>query len=466
MRILEILFIALLSIQLLVLMTGVLKETLIRKWFWIIPLIVLILHLFIEGYRWQMFPGYFLSLLLLLSLFSKKEPGKLVRTLRNTCLILLLILTVALPAVLPVLSFSNDSDAYGVGVNEMQVFDKSREEILTKNPDDFREVSVRLFYPSTEKNTGYTNYTPNFEKVKKAYEKKLGWPPFLLEYLKYFKIEAGENAELVTSEKFPLVIYSHGLTNNYTEATGRMAKLAGRGYVVVAINHTYSSDYAILSNGEMVVYKALSQLGDPIEKIDSVKTILADQWVDDAKSVIKKLRQSKYSESIDFNSIGLVGFSAGGTMATLGSHTMDNVKAAINLDGTPRGLNSELKPLSPQLFMFSEPIYYSDAQINAWGITREMIDAPLRLIDDRSKKILSEAPEKSYIVRIPGTLHSNFIEYPLISPLSSILEIGGSIDSWKCYRMINEMIYAFLDEKLKNKPTEFPKFQDVSITEN
>ena len=208
------------------------------------------------------------------------------------------------------------------------------------------------------------------------------------------------------------------------------------------------------------------QLGNQIEKVDSVKTIIANQWVEDVQSLIEHLKTTEYSDAIDFNTIGLIGFSAGGTMSTLGSYKIDNVKAAINLDGTPRGIDFHEKPQCPQLFMFSEPEQFSDAQIEAWGITREMIDGPIRLINERAEEILSDAPETSYIVRISGTKHSNFIEYSLISPLSKELDIGGSINSGKCYEMINEMLYAFLDKNLKNKSIGFPGFQEVEVTKN
>lgn len=466
MRTLEFILVLLLIIHVVLILFRFFDKWGLKNYFIVLPFLLVILHLMLEGYRWQMIPAYFLLFLLLWGVFVKKRPHKYVRILRNIGLLLVLGPAIFLPNVLPVLSFENDNGDYRVGVEKIYVIDEDRPEILTDDPNDVRVIAVRLFYPAENGSAGNTDYIPDFETIKSTYQKKLGWPPVLLEYLKYFEIEAIENAAISSSEKFPLVIYSHGLTNNYTEASGRMMKLASRGYIVAAVNHTYSSDYALFPDGRMVGYKALSILGDPIEKVDSVKTIIANQWVGDTKSVIAQLRQSRYSGSVDFNSIGLLGFSAGGTMATLGSYTIKNVKAAINLDGTPRGINDSLIPKCPQLFMFSEPVYYTDAQIEAWGITREMIDAPLRLIDERSKEVLLDSPGNSYIVRIPGTKHSNFIEYALISPLSNALEIGGSIDSWKCYDMINEMLYSFLDKNLKNKQVDFPEFPENELTKN
>ena len=463
MRTLEILLIIVLLLQFSIMVFGIRRPPKVRLYSSLLVLGVIILQLVFEGFRWQLIPAYASCFFIVLTFLLPSSSWKVLKMGRNFLLSLMLILAIALPMLLPVLEFENNQGEYSVGVKNIQFVDSDREEILTKDSTDYRNLTYRIFYPSTAQEGNFVDYIPNFERVKSAYQKKLGWPLFLLDYLEYFKIEATENAVHLDAQKFPLIIYSHGLTNNYTEAAGRMMKLAAKGYVVAAINHTYSSDYAILANGKVVGYKALSQLGDPIDKVDSVKTIIANQWLTDVRSVIGQLKQSKESQAIDFENIGLIGFSAGGTMATLGSYKIDHVKAAINLDGTPRGINFMNKPQCPQLFMFREPEEFSDAQIKAWGITREMIDAPIRLINQRAAKILSATPEASYIVRIPGTKHSNFIEYALISPLSQELDIGGSIDSWKCYDMINEMLYAFLDKNLKNKPVEFPEFQGVEI---
>ncbi len=463
MRTLEILLIIVLLIQFSIMVFGIRRPPKVRLNSSLLVLVAIILQLVFEGFRWQLIPAYASYFFIVLTFSLPSSSWKVLKMGRNFLLSLMLLLAIALPMLLPVLEFENNQGEYSVGVKNIQFVDSDREEILTKDSTDYRNLTYRIFYPSTAQKGNFVDYIPNFESVKSAYQKKLGWPLFLLDYLEYFKIEATENAEHFAAEKFPLVIYSHGLTNNYTEAGGRMMKLAAQGYVVVAINHTYSSDFAFLSNGEMVGYKALTTLGDPLEKVDSVKSILAHQWVNDAQSVIEQLKKTKNSESINFENIGLIGFSAGGTMANLGSYLIPHVNAAINLDGTPRGIDFSKRPNCPQLMLFSEPAHYTDAQIAAWGITREMIEDPIRLIRERADSILKRAPKLSYVAEIENTKHSNFIEYAMVSPISYQLGIGGEINSRYCYKIINEMILAFLDRNLKNKNTPFPEFEEVAV---
>jgi len=76
----------------------------------------------------------------------------------------------------------------------------------------------------------------------------------------------------------------------------------------VAIAYTYSKDYCILKSGELVGHKALFLLGDPIVKVDSVKTIIARQWEENAQFVIEELKRSDNSITVDFENRGLIGF--------------------------------------------------------------------------------------------------------------------------------------------------------------
>ncbi len=456
MRLFEIIFVALLSIHLIGLFVRIFNQK-SKKWFLLLTLLLFIFHLLIEGYRWQMIPSYLVMFSLILIYLYRRKIKKTISVVQNTILFFLVSLSVFLSFSLPVLQFKNLNNKYPVGIKSYKLIDKKRAEILTEKPDDFRELSIRVYYPTPLKHKETYPYIPNFEVIRHTYQKKLGWPSFLLDYLKLFTIDAKENAPQFENDLFPLIFYSHGLTNNYNEASGRLMNIASKGYVVVAINHSYSSDFAILSNKEVVGYMALSQLGDPIEKIDSVKTIIANQWLNDVSFVKDNLTDKQLSKNIDFENIGLMGFSAGGTMATLGSHKLDNIKASINLDGTPRGILETDMPKSPILAIFSEPLNFTDAQINAWGITRETVEAPKKLIQKRSMEVLNSAPEASYVITFPKTKHSNFIEYPLISPLSKYLDIGGNIDSKKSYEYLNNIIVAFLDENLKKSEEEHLK---------
>lgn len=465
MRTLEIIIVLLSTLYFLYGLLGYMRKYPKIKFIPVILIAAIGLHLFWEGYRWQMIPSYLIAILFIgHSLIYQKGKEKRSKWVFTGWFMIgiLQVVAILLPYGLPVIQFPNPPGPHIVGIKTLHLQDVERDEFLTPDSTDFREFMVRFYYPAKIKSGERAKYIPEFDDVVYAYEKKLGWPPELFSYLSLFEVHAFNDAEPLNSESFPLIIYSHGLSNNFTEASARLVNLASNGYVVAAINHTYSSDFSVFPDGRVKKFVSLSLLGDPIEKVDSTRTLRVNQWVNDFEFTIESLKENPEGIAIDFENIGLIGFSNGGSAATLASGSIENVKAAINLDGTPRGAIDSTAGDINYLFMTSERVHYSDQQLDAWGITREMVEGPVDLKENRMNEILTQ--KGGTLVHIPGTNHSNFIEYPLISPFSSLLEIGGSINSWKCYEMINELIYTTLDNALKAKNEPLPAFEEVEIT--
>ena len=396
-----------------------------------------------------MIPIYIgIVLLQLLVFFVKTDLFKWRR--RSSLVIIFLSLTMGifLSTALPVLTFRT-AGTHNVSIQDFQIVDVTRKEFFSQDEEDNRDFSLRVYYPTSSKKSANTSYFLDWEAIRPTFDKKLGWPDFMLNYLRLFSLEASQGKEIREGE-YPIVFYSHGLANNYTEASGRLLKIASKGYVVAALNHSYSSDFARLKSGKIVNYAHDSFLGKPIRQVDSLKTIIAQQWVDDVKSTIEYLKESKIAKSIDFSKICLIGFSAGGTMALMGAEQIENVRLVINLDGTPRGLKNYQNFPVPVLMMYSEKESFTDSQLKAWRVSREQIEAPQQLIDSRTAEILKGAPKKSKAKRINGIKHTNFIEYPLISPFSHYLGIGGEVDSKEFYDTLNSEIFMFFDENLKD----------------
>ncbi len=428
----------------------------IRKYLSFSLAALIAIHLMSEGYRWQMIPAYSLSFVYLLNSFIYKEDKSASKWLSIpgwSLAILFQLLALFLPWALPVIQFPEPPGEFIVGSQTLHIQDENRPEIMTEDSTDTREFMARLYYPAKEKTGAQAKYIPEFAKVKDAFQKKLGWPIPMIEYIELIEIHAYENAEILSNRAFPFIIYSHGLSNNYTEASARLTNLASKGYIVVAINHTYGSDFSVFPDGTIRSFKSQSRLGDPLDFVDSTRTIRVQQWVNDIKTSIEYLKDSKFSSQINFDKIGMIGFSNGGSAVTLASNTIDHVKAVVNLDGTPRGTLPDTSGIS-YLMMVSERQHYTDQQLAAWGITREFVTAPVDLKENRMKQILEKS--SGIWVRIHGTDHSNFIEYPLVSPLSAQLDIGGEVNSWTAYELINNFVYKVMDGKLKSNSKTLP----------
>jgi dienelactone hydrolase len=398
-----------------------------------------------------MIPAYFTSIVYLLNSFIYKEnrlSNKWVSIPGWSLVCILQLLAIFLPYALPVIQFPEPPGKYTVGIQTLHIQDTDRPEKMTDDSLDTREFMARLYYPAREGTGKQAKYIPEFPLVKDAFKKKLGWPIPLIEYIELIELHAYNNAEILEEQPFPLIIYSHGLGNNYTEASARLTNIASKGYYVVAINHTYGSDFTVFPDGTILSFKSLSRLGDTLDFVDSTRTIRVEQWVNDFKTAISYLKDSRFNDHIDFNHLGMIGFSNGGSAVTMASTTIPNIKAVVNLDGTPRGTLPDTSGIA-YLMMVSERQHYTDEQLAAWGITREFVTAPIDLKENRMQQILLQCG--GTWVRVLDTNHSNFIEYPLVSPLSAQLDIGGEVNSWKAYELINDFVYKFMDNKLKNK---------------
>lgn len=466
MRTFETLILLLSVLYLIQVYSGFLKFKHARKYLSFSIVAVILLHLLVEGYRWQMVPAYFTGFIFLLNsfIYKKGKPAnKWVSVFGWTFVSLVQLLAIFLPYALPVIQFPEPPGQHAVGIQTLHIQNTGRLEIMTRDSLDSREFMARLYYPAREGTGKRAKYIPEFPKVKDSFQKKLGWPIPLIEYIELIEIHAYNNA-VILEEEFPLIIYSHGLNNNYTEASARLSNLASKGYIVVAINHTYGSDFSVFPDGTITSFKSMSRLGDPLEFVDSTRTIRVEQWVNDIKTAIDYLKDSAFNSHIDFDHLGLIGFSNGGSAVTLASTTVPNVQAVVNLDGTPRGPLPDTSGIA-YLMMVSERQHYSDQQLNAWGISREFVTAPVDLKENRMKKILQQSG--GTWVRVLGSDHSNFIEYPLVSPLSSQLDIGGKVNSWDAYELINHFIYDIMDSKLKGikdfNPNYYKKAHPVPI---
>ena len=60
----------------------------------------------------------------------------------------------AIPAVetktIPVLVFPEPTGAYSIGTTTLYFADPKREEIYTEDPNDYREITTKVWYPSEE----------------------------------------------------------------------------------------------------------------------------------------------------------------------------------------------------------------------------------------------------------------------------------------------------------------------------
>ena len=120
-----------------------------------VALLLIPLQIGVEGYRWQMVPGYiFTGLIFVLTLRRLLRPAATPLLRRGWAIaagllgLLVLILTAAPGVLFPVPRLPELTGPYQVGTVTYHMVDAAREEIYTETAGDVREIMVQLWYPA------------------------------------------------------------------------------------------------------------------------------------------------------------------------------------------------------------------------------------------------------------------------------------------------------------------------------
>jgi dienelactone hydrolase len=409
--------------------------------------IFLVLHLFIdnEAVRFPFIPLYIFTITLFLinivRLFrhNPNQPKQRVLAGVNSIFALLILtVTVLVPTVLlPFYSLPEPTGNFNVGTVVSDFTDENRMETLSKEVGKPRKIAVQFWYP-TDRVDSKTQYDISGAQISNL------------------------------QQSYPVLIFSHGAFGMRLSNASTFRELASHGYIVASIDHTYHSFYTSFDNGRGILVNNQflndaigATVGDlPPEKVFEITHEWLKLRTDDIDLVIDSLKAGKLGAGaallnghIDFTRIGLFGHSLGGAASAQASRERNDIKGAIVLDGTMigdiTGLSSDKKEI----------------------ITKESFDKPLMLMysslyEDRSARETSYLPNinafnnataAAYSLCIKESGHLNFTDLPRISPfLSKKLGIG-TVDSYKCIKIVNDYSLAFFDQHIKGQPSPLLK---------
>ncbi|MEU4115740.1 alpha/beta hydrolase [Kitasatospora sp. NPDC028055] len=228
--------------------------------------------------------------------------------------------------------------------------------------------------------------------------------------------------------KFPLVVLSPGFENPRATLTGLATDLAGHGYVVALVGHTYEDSGETLADGSTPGC-ALCDSGAP----DS----LPDSRAKDVSFVLDQLTGQhpawRLSHLIDRDRIGMAGHSIGGA-STLNAMAEDQrILAGVNMDGTfwPPIPTDKLDGRS-FLLLGKDSDHSSNGGDTSWGQTW--------------------AGWKGYKpwLTVAGTNHASFTDVTLLAAeIGMPLPPGTTTSPERGMQLTREYVGAFFDRTLK-----------------
>lgn len=401
---------------------------------------LVIVTLIVVGFRWQMVPAYLSPVILIMcyKLAGQKKSSRswFSISIKSLMLIMYLSVAVALPSLLPIISFEKPNGPFMVGTAQYHWIDQKRDEPYTKDPNDRRELMVQIWYPAEEKGKGENApYIRNVNEVTKGLEKALSIPAFAFSQLGLVKSHAYEDARLSNSEsRYPVLLFSHGFSGFRNQNTFEVEELASQGYIVLGIDHSFDAAATVYPDGRTAYLQSIDL--DDFGKSDRH----IELWKKDVAFIldqVEKLNQSGetdlFTGRIDTSRIGMFGHSYGGATAAQMLAEDSRIKAAINMDGTLYGtIFPESGIGKPFLLMSADNSEQSDEDFNEDS----------QEVEARDKRALSGG---GMSMVIPHTNHMSFTDFSLFSPL---LRSNGE-NPRQVHRIINEFSLAFFDRYVK-----------------
>jgi predicted dienelactone hydrolase len=391
-------------------------------------LLIVLIHLLLEGYRWQMIPVYALTALLLASSLIKIQTTADWKPLASFLAFGLLALSTAIPAVLPVPIIHTPSGPFTVGTRIHELTDESRREIYS-GEDEARRFMIQVWYPSEAGSSStQARWMDQAEIYAPAVSRQIGMPSFFLDHLALVKVPAYKDAEAVKSAQgFPVILFSHGWNGFNAQNTSQALELASHGYVVVGVQHTYGAVITVFPDGT-IANNNPSALPDgaPQDEYEIAAHILAHQWAGDLGFALDYLKIQNEDETnpfyslLDMARVGVYGHSTGGGAAIQFCGTDPRCNALLGMDPFMRPVSYEVIDggvTQPSFFMFSQ----------RWA---DDVNSRNNELFNRFYPNVSDALG---VISIDGSAHYDFADLPLLSPLAPQLGLKGPIDGKACH---------------------------------
>ena len=349
------------------------------------------------------------------------------------------------------------SGDFFVGFDYLCFTDSTRKELFDNNLEQYREITVKAWYPTDVEPSNTASYFCNSD--------------IIIEYFDFPEIfrEINTNSSQAVSlsqkeETYPVLIFNHGWGEHFAQNTILMEELASFGYVVFSIAHHYECKFSFYPDGNIITIdmtsnrflQIMQEQQEPeamelifkmlgLEKIDEQKQVFIDQsnvlpillketpkyWADDISFFIDKLEMVNtsnqlFKDKLDLKRIGVFGMSMGGIAANEICISDSRVKAGINIDGGLLGSAIDNTIQTPFMFLNSKR-YLGYGKLFTSNITKD-----------------------GYSLSVRDSDHYNFTDYSIykIQNLSFLL---GTIEGNKTIEIMNDLVLAFFDIYLKEK---------------
>lgn len=410
-----------------------------------------VLHGVIEQFRVQMLPTYLLVLVLLVMIVvrQKNHRSRIQATLTSIMVLLLSAGSVALTWLLPAFTMPEPTGLYAIGTFQQQLVDESREETKSPEPGDKRELMINVWYPvdhEAAKGLPLEHYPA---ELGEAISLVFGIPPQVFSYLDTIPTHVVTGAKVSAAESsYPVLLFSPGVRSARFQSMTAIEELVSHGYIVVGIDHPYTSAQVTFPDGHGVAYEANPEF-DTSEELYQYNVQGVGIRAADASFVLDTLTQwNKHDPNqllegkLDLDRVGIFGHSYGGATTAEALAQDDRFKAGLSLEGGFWGTVSTTAMKQPFMYIMSGETAKSFAPD---ATEKDNVFYPE--FEPDLDHVMTHSLNDTYYLTVDGFFHQSFTDISLIS--SRMFARGmtpeHNVDITRSYTL------AFFDRYLKGE---------------
>jgi len=434
--------------------------------------LVAVLQVAVEGPRWQLFPGYVLSVLVaaaglrLRLRLRRKGSARAGRRATATAVSLVvpaLAVSAALPLLLPVWRLPPPTGPHAIGTVTFHWTDATRPEIFTTGPAHRREIVAHVWYPAPSHPSARPSpYLPDADVVMPALARLMNLPPFLLNHFRYVTTHAADAVPVADAEPtYPVLLFLTGLNGFAQSNMFQVEDLVSHGYVVVALDQPGASAAVRLADGTVVIGASREQRHPLVKQVlrqatpaptlngrpmpDGITPYLAQDVsfaIDRLSALDRRDAGGLLSGRLDLTHLGLFGVSLGAlTTAEACAHDL-RLKACLMME----------------VFMPADVVRQGLTQPAMW-MTRDAASMRLEHWSEADiaehlstmRSVYAKKRSDAYFLQFPGMFHIGFTDAPLWSPVLPRTGLSGVRDLAD-HPAIEEYTLAFFERYISGTP--------------
>ena len=398
-----------------------------------------------EGWRWQMLPAY-MAIVPLIFLSSSKNPLR--RSLLIANVVVSAFVSLSLGYLFPVFRLPKPRGPYQVGTFARHLIDRGRRERHASSTQTPRELMIQVWYPA--KNVAGIRAWYRDPRMNTAKSYHLRW----VRTHSFWDLPAAEEPR-----EFPVLLFSPSSGGFRSQNTFQVEELVSQGYIVVGIDHPYSSSRVVFPDGRIAY--SLPWVDTSTQAAYEVSNrkaeLMLEDHVADASFVLDEMGRWNRPGSteplagrMDLTRVGVFGHSFGGALAASLCLADPRVVAGINMDGWTFGNAEKTGIAKPFFFMNSGNGRGPDrAELNKLsGGAR--VEGERDLIDWQSMES-SLKHFGGYHLIILGSDHGNYSDLVLFRRVPAFRG-PRPLDPYLVFEIINAYTLAFFDRYIRNRP--------------